>query len=91
MTTWTGPDITLRAVTHRPDWFDDAACRGLDAEIFYPQQGKALDLARATCASCPVQPECAELAIANHELFGIWGGTSERQRRRIRYFRGVED
>lgn len=65
-------------------WRADAACALIDPALFYPQQGESTTEAKAVCRSCPVQHECLEEALANGEKFGIWGGLSERERRRIR-------
>ena len=65
-------------------WQDAAACQGLDTELFFPQRGELAATALATCRRCPVQPECLEHALTLPERFGVWGGTSERQRRRLR-------
>ena len=64
-------------------WQTMAACRGLDPELFFPTRGESTAAARAVCAACVVRVECAETAIAG-ERFGVWGGLSERQRRRVR-------
>lgn len=67
-------------------WQDRAACRGMNPELFFPERGEGVvvDAARAVCAGCEVAAECLEFAIENSEKSGIWGGYSERQRRRIR-------
>jgi WhiB family redox-sensing transcriptional regulator len=65
-------------------WQDAAACHGFDTEFFFPQRGEFPATAFATCRRCPVQPECLEHALTLPERFGVWGGTSERQRRRLR-------
>lgn len=69
-----------------PDWHLDAACRGMDPAIFFPERGKSIRKARAVCAQCPVQTECLDFAVETPlgDDFGIWGGTSERQRRPMR-------
>lgn len=64
--------------------WSDAACRQLPADWFHPDRGESTGEARAVCAACPVRPDCLEWAITNGEHFGVWGGTSERERRRIR-------
>lgn len=66
------------------DWRDDAECLGEDPDIFFPTQGESTDQARAICARCPVAAECLDFALAGGEKFGIWGGKSERERRRLR-------
>ena len=72
--------------TRRPEWFDRARCRGLDPDLFHPSRGEdtVARHARAVCAVCPVCAECLEYALDNGEHWGIWGGTSERQRRDLR-------
>lgn len=65
-------------------WQDRAACRGLDTELFFPKRGELAGVALATCGECPVRQPCLDHALGFAERFGIWGGTSERQRRRLR-------
>jgi WhiB family transcriptional regulator, redox-sensing transcriptional regulator len=64
-------------------WRVDAACRGLDPEIFFPERGDDLRPARDVCRGCTVQVQCLEYSVKWHEKHGVWGGTSERERRRI--------
>ncbi len=66
----------------RPAWHADAACRGVDQAVFYPERGESLDEARALCAVCPVQGACLDQGL--REKHGVWGGASERERRRMR-------
>ena len=77
---------------HRPRWMERAACRGLPTDLFFPERGgrAAASAAKAVCAACPVSDDCYEYAFASHERHGIWGGTSERERRRIRRQRRLE-
>ncbi len=65
-------------------WQDFANCRGADADLFFPERGASTRKAKAICAACQVQEECLEYAITEGEKFGIWGGLSERERRKIR-------
>lgn len=70
---------------NRPDWFDDAACRGMDIKLFFPERHQPLAIkeARAVCAECPVQTECQEYSLDLHEqyeIFGVWGGWTHRER-----------
>ena len=60
------------------------ACRGSDPDVFFPDRGESLEPAKRICAECVVRDECLEHALASGERFGVWGGTSERERRRIR-------
>lgn len=65
-------------------WQRHAACCGVNPDVFYVALGGSTKIARAICASCEVQSECLAYALANREAFGVWGGTSERERRRFR-------
>ena len=70
-------------------WKLRGACRGLDADIFFPDRGASTRLAKTVCRRCEVQEECLEYAVNNREKFGIWGGLSERERRAIRKQRAL--
>jgi WhiB family transcriptional regulator, redox-sensing transcriptional regulator len=63
-------------------WRDQAACKGTDPALFWPESGgnDTKEQAKAVCATCPVQAECREHAVMFPERFGIWGGTSEDDR-----------
>ena len=65
-------------------WTERAACRGTDTEIFYPVTPDEEAEALSICATCPVRAQCLDYAIRNRETYGIWGGTTPDQRRRIR-------
>jgi WhiB family redox-sensing transcriptional regulator len=64
-------------------WRHRASCRGLDADIFYPVSDDDASEAQAICDTCPVRQPCLEHALASREREGIWGGLTERERRRI--------
>ena len=64
-------------------WRSQALCRGLDPEIFYPASDEEADEAKSVCSGCPVRLACLEYALAARERDGIWGGCTERERRRI--------
>lgn len=66
-----------------PVWRQRAACRGVDPDIFYPVSEEDAEEARAICRSCAVMESCLEWALANRERDGVWGGATERERRRI--------
>lgn len=68
----------------RPDWHQDANCRGMDPELFFPERGESTKEAKAVCRACDVQVECLTESLNRREAFGIWGGKSERERRVIR-------
>jgi len=65
------------------------ACRGTAPDIFFPDRGESLEPAKRICGECVVRDECLEYALDSGERFGVWGGTSERERRRIRRQRRV--
>ena len=65
-------------------WRMDALCAETDPEAFFPEKGGSTRDAKRVCAGCPVRAECLEFALAGDERFGIWGGLSERERRRVR-------
>ena len=64
-------------------WRQRAACRGVDPDIFYPVSDDDAGEAKAVCARCPVREPCLEYALVNRERDGVWGGATERERRRI--------
>jgi WhiB family transcriptional regulator, redox-sensing transcriptional regulator len=65
-------------------WQERALCAQTDPEAFFPEKGGSTREAKKVCLSCEVRAECLEYALANDERFGIWGGLSERERRRLR-------
>lgn len=69
----------------KPSWQDSAACRGLDPSIFYPadDEDMVVTTAKEVCDQCPVSEPCLEHALARREKNGVWGGYTERERRRI--------
>lgn len=70
-------------------WQDYANCRGADADLFFPERGASTRKAKSICAACEVKAECLDYAIEMGEKFGIWGGLSERERRRVRRERAL--
>ena len=77
------------APTGDETWRLDALCAETDPEAFFPEKGGSTREAKRVCAGCDVRAECLESALANDERFGIWGGLSERERRRLRLARRV--
>lgn len=65
-------------------WQSDALCAQTDPEAFFPEKGGSTRDAKKICASCEVRAQCLEYALKNDERFGIWGGLSERERRKLR-------
>ena len=65
-------------------WYEKAACLDKDADCFFPEKGGSTRAAKRICQTCSVQAECLDYALENDERFGIWGGLSERERRRLK-------
>ena len=65
-------------------WRLEALCAETDPEAFFPEKGGSTREAKRVCTGCAVRAECLEFALASDERFGIWGGLSERERRRLR-------
>ena len=66
-------------------WVEEASCRGIDGDMFYPElyTNEIVAAAKRVCSLCPVKDECLEHAMVNREIFGIWGGTTELERNRM--------
>jgi WhiB family redox-sensing transcriptional regulator len=79
-----GWDPELMDDEAEPGWQERALCAQTDPEAFFPEKGGSTREAKKVCASCEVRVECLEYALANDERFGIWGGLSERERRRVK-------
>ena len=70
-------------------WQAYARCQGCDVDLFFPERGASTKEAKAVCRECMVKAECLEYALDLKIEFGIWGGASERERRRLRRLRRV--
>lgn len=69
-------------------WQVDALCAQTDPEAFFPEKGGSTREAKRICDGCEVRSECLDYALGNDERFGIWGGLSERERRKLRRVAG---
>lgn len=65
------------------EWMANGKCRDYAPETFFPRDGIGVIVAQRICATCPVAAECLEYALENHVDHGVWGGKSERERRRL--------
>lgn len=65
-------------------WQDRAACHDTDDTVFFLEKGGSTRPAKAICAGCPVRAPCLQYALDHDERFGIWGGKTERERRRLK-------
>jgi WhiB family transcriptional regulator, redox-sensing transcriptional regulator len=66
------------------EWQERALCAETDPEAFFPEKGGSTREAKRICSGCEVRAQCLEYALAHDERFGIWGGLSERERRRLK-------
>ena len=64
-------------------WRDRALCAETDPEAFFPEKGGSVSVAKRVCFACEVRADCLEYALEHRERYGIWGGMSENQRRRL--------
>ena len=80
---------SIAITTEDKSWQDMANCLGVDPDLFFPERGASTREAKEVCRGCVVRDDCLEYALANGEKFGIWGGMSERERRRIRRQRAL--
>ena len=71
-------------------WKDLSNCLGVDPDLFFPERGASTREAKEVGRGCEVRIDCLEYALQNGEKFGIWGGMSERERRRIRRQRALD-
>lgn len=65
-------------------WMDDALCAEVDAELFFPEKGCSVRDPKSICRRCEVQDECLDYALREGLDHGVWGGTSERERRLLK-------
>lgn len=79
---WTGEPAVFDP--QRPNWQAQGACLGADPDLFFPERNGDVRPAKAICATCPVKRECLDYALETRQMFGIWGGLSEKQRKALR-------
>lgn len=84
LTLITGTDFDMPSFDEDPGWRDKALCAQTDPELFFPEKGGSTRESKRVCMGCSVKDECLEYALANDERFGVWGGLSERERRRLK-------
>lgn len=78
------PEIRAIYQDRLSDWRRNAACRGLSPSLWYPERGDTGTQAKAVCRGCDVKGECLEYALASGQKWGVWGGLSERELRKLR-------
>ena len=82
--------VSLMYGPQERSWQTRANCMGVDPDLFFPERGASTREAKEVCRGCVVREDCLEYALANGEKFGIWGGLSERERRRLRRQRAMQ-
>ena len=80
-------DLGLDTLPEALGWMERGKCLDADPEAFFPEKGGSTREAKRVCTGCAVRAECLEYALTSDERFGIWGGLSERERRRLRLAR----
>jgi hypothetical protein len=78
-----GGDLSA-ALPQPRSWMTRAACLHADKELFFPEDGVRPEEAKRICAECPVRQRCLDYALADSTLVGVWGGTTDRERREMR-------
>lgn len=87
------PTIALvRGIVYLPDlddaselgWQEHALCAQSDGDAWFPEKGGSVREPKKICRACPVRLECLDYALEHDERFGVWGGLSERERRRLK-------
>jgi WhiB family transcriptional regulator, redox-sensing transcriptional regulator len=76
--------LGLFGLAEEQTWQERALCAQTDPEAFFPEKGGSTREAKRICSTCEVRTECLEYALEHDERFGIWGGLSERERRRVK-------
>ena len=75
---------TVDLLGDAPEWQARALCSQTDPEAFFPEKGGSTAPAKRICGRCDVKAECLEYALDNNERFGVWGGLSESERRKLK-------
>jgi WhiB family transcriptional regulator, redox-sensing transcriptional regulator len=78
------PAAVLAELLQRPAWHERAACAGVSIDLFVIGRGYTYEAIRPLCESCGVRQECLAVALANPDLTGMWGGTSDQEHKRMR-------
>jgi WhiB family transcriptional regulator, redox-sensing transcriptional regulator len=79
-----GRPIVADLLGNAPEWQERALCSQTDPEAFFPEKGGSTREAKRICSRCEVRADCLEYALGSDERFGIWGGLSERERRKLK-------
>lgn len=77
-------ELQILTEVREMSWADWAICGETDPEAYFPEKGGSTREAKKVCRRCEVRAECLQYALETDQRFGIWGGTSERERRRLK-------
>ena len=77
-------ELTSESLEDDDQWQERGLCAQTDPEAFFPEKGGSTREAKKVCTGCDVRSECLDYALQNDERFGIWGGLSERERRKLK-------
>lgn len=75
--------LSAKLLTYRLPWMQQAACAQVGGDLWFPEKGESTADAKRVCFSCSVSAECLEYALATKDRFGVYGGLSERERRKL--------
>lgn len=81
---WAAEKVSLDELMIRPAWQAEGLCRVFPDANWFPLRGESTAEAKRICLRCPVRAECLDYALTTRDKFGVWGGTSERERRHLR-------
>ena len=84
ITSRTAAEVDDTELSAELEWQERALCAQTDPEAFFPEKVGSTREAKRVCMSCEVRVQCLDYALENDERFGIWGGLSERERRRVK-------
>ena len=76
-------EAQTQLIDPKAPWQEQARCRGVDGDVFFPERGESSRPAKRICAECPVRLECLNAALRRGEQYGVWGGMTQRERRRL--------
>lgn len=75
--------LTVLGLPTMPEWMAEGLCAQVDMDLHFPEKGGSTADAKRICRACPVRAECLQYALEHDERYGVWGGVSERERRKL--------
>jgi hypothetical protein len=74
----------IGSLVNQEQWVEQAICSSTDAEVFFPERGMSPRDAKRVCYGCPVRQECLQYALETNQMYGVWGGLTEHERRNLK-------